>query len=186
RAFAVADHQTAHVYVSDESDIARVAEVIKALDGVEQVLDRHAQQHLAVDHPRSGELVAVAEPAAWFTYYYWLDDDRAPEFAPCVDIHRKPGYDPAELLMNPDDRTAKVKAGVALIKKALGFRYTMDVIALNGNHVRGTHGRVPDSDEERPVIITSSPDHLLAGSAGPMPATAVRDVVLHAHGSPRD
>ncbi|OOK76817.1 type I phosphodiesterase / nucleotide pyrophosphatase family protein [Mycobacterium kansasii] len=94
RAFAVADHQVAHIYVRDESDIARVAALVAELDGVDAVLDRNAQRSLAIDHPRAGELVAIAEPAAWFTYYYWLDDTRAPEFAPCVDIHRKPGYDP--------------------------------------------------------------------------------------------
>ncbi|MDC8974973.1 alkaline phosphatase family protein [Mycobacterium marinum] len=182
RAFAVADHQAAHVYVRDESDIATVASLIKRLDGVDDVLDRSKQQAWSIDHPRAGELVAVAEPAAWFTYYYWLDDDRAPEFAPCVDIHRKPGYDPAELLMNPDDRAAKAKAAAALAKKWLGLRYTMNVIALNGAAVGGTHGRLPDSDEERPVIITSAPE-LLAATSGRLPVTAIRDLVLNAHDS---
>lgn len=181
RAFAVADHQVAHIYVRDESDIARVAALVAELDGVDAVLDRNAQRSLAIDHPRAGELVAIAEPAAWFTYYYWLDDTRAPEFAPCVDIHRKPGYDPAELLMNPDDRTVKAKAAAALAKKALGLRYTMGVIALHGRHVGGTHGRLPDSDEDTPLIITSSPD-LLPDKAAPISVTAVRDVVLDAHG----
>ncbi|SOJ55162.1 hypothetical protein MSIMFB_02650 [Mycobacterium simulans] len=182
RAFAVADHQAAHIYVRDDSDMARVAALIKDLDGVDDVLDRNKQQALAIDHPRSGELVAIAEPGAWFTYYYWLDDNRAPEFAPCVDIHRKPGYDPAELLMNPDDRAVKAKAAAALVKKAVGLRYTMGVIALNGAAVGGTHGRLPDSKEDTPVVITSSPN-LLAESSVPMPVTAVRDLVLTAHGS---
>ncbi|WP_158016772.1 nucleotide pyrophosphatase/phosphodiesterase family protein [Mycobacterium basiliense] len=180
RAFAVADHQAAHIYVRDEADVARVASAVSDLDGVDTVLDRNAQQALAIDHPRSGELVAIAEPAAWFTYYYWLDDGRAPEFAPCVDIHRKPGYDPAELLMNPDDRAAKAKAAAALATKALGLRYTMNVVALNGAAVRGTHGRLPDSDEERPVVISSAAN-LLSRSSSPMPATVVRDLVLDAH-----
>ncbi|WP_204080927.1 nucleotide pyrophosphatase/phosphodiesterase family protein [Mycobacterium riyadhense] len=182
RAFAVADHQAAHIYVGDDSDIARVAALVKDLDGVDEVLDRNRQQALSIDHPRSGELVAIAEPGAWFTYYYWLDDDRAPEFAPCVDIHRKPGYDPAELLMNPDDRAIKAKAAAALVKKAVGLRYSMGVIALNGKAVGGTHGRLPDSKEDTPVVITSTPDLLLEPSA-PMSATAIRDLVLSAHGS---
>ncbi|MHA7652003.1 alkaline phosphatase family protein [Mycobacterium sp. ML4] len=180
RAFAVADHQAAHVYVRDEADIVRVTQLIAAVDGVDQVLDRTQQQRLSIDHPRAGELVAVAEPGAWFTYYYWLTDDRAPEFAPCVDIHRKPGYDPAELLMNPADRTVKAKAAAALAKKALGLRYTMDVIALNGASIGGTHGRLPDSDEDAPVVITSSPD-LLPDAVPPLPVTAVRELVLSAH-----
>lgn len=182
RAFAVADHQAAHIYVRDESDIPRVAGLLNGLAGVDEVLDRKQQQRLNIDHPRSGELVAVAEPGAWFTYYYWLDDDRAPEFAPCVDIHRKPGYDPAELLMNPGDRTVKAKAAVALAKKAVGLRYTMGVIALNGDAVGGTHGRLPDSDEYRPVVITSAPD-LLSDSSAPMSVAAIKDLVLTAHGS---
>ncbi|WP_232070716.1 nucleotide pyrophosphatase/phosphodiesterase family protein [Mycobacterium lacus] len=180
RAFAVADHQAAHIYVRDDSDLARVANLVRGLDGVDEVLDRKKQQTLAIDHPRSGELVAIAEPGAWFTYYYWLDDDRAPEFAPCVDIHRKPGYDPAELLMNPDDRAVKAKVAAALVKKALGLRYTMGVIALNGASVGGTHGRLPDSEADTPLVITSSPD-LLSDSSAPMPVTAVRDLVLDAH-----
>lgn len=180
RAFAVADHQAAHIYVHDVADIARVAAMVGALDGVDEVLDREQQQRLSIDHPRAGELVAVAEPGAWFTYYYWLDDDRAPEFAPCVDIHRKPGYDPAELLMNPADRLVKAKAAAALAKKAVGLRYTMGVVALNGDAVGGTHGRLPDSPEDTPIVITSSPD-LLADSSTPVNVTAVKELVLTAH-----
>ncbi|BBX73581.1 alkaline phosphatase family protein [Mycobacterium shinjukuense] len=184
RAFAVADHQVAHVYVRDDTDIARVASLLTGLHGVDEVLDRNKQRTLAIDHPRSGELVAIAKPGAWFTYYYWLDDDRAPEFAPCVDIHRKPGYDPAELLMNPGDRAVKVKAAAALVKKAVGLRYTMGVVALNGASVGGTHGRLPDSEEDAPVVITSSPE-LLSDAPARMPVTDVRDLVLDAHARKR-
>ena len=38
---------------------------------------------------------------AWFTYYYWLDDAACRSFARTVDIHRKPGYDPVELFLDP-------------------------------------------------------------------------------------
>src|SRR5690606_8889678 len=95
RAFAVADHQCAHVYVQDPADLPEVTELLQGLDGVELVLDREAQAGYGLDHERSGELVLFADPGAWFTYYYWLRDESAPDFARGVDIHRKPGYDPA-------------------------------------------------------------------------------------------
>ena len=101
-AFAVADHQIAHVYVNDLSKLNEVRSLLEATPGVERVLDEAEKRQEHLDHPRSGELVAIAAPDAWFTYYYWLDDSRAPDFARTVDIHRKPGYDPAELFLDPD------------------------------------------------------------------------------------
>ena len=86
RAFAVADHQVAHVYVRDESDVDRVRSIVGELTGVDEVLDREAQAKHGIDHERAGELVAVAEPDSWFTYYYWLDDERKPDFARGVEI----------------------------------------------------------------------------------------------------
>jgi predicted AlkP superfamily pyrophosphatase or phosphodiesterase len=102
RAFAVADHQIAHIYIRDSSDVPGVRSLVAGLPGVDEVLDRDAQACQGLDHPRAGELVAVAEPDAWFTYY-WLNDARAPDFAHGVEIHRKPGYDPAELFFDPRD-----------------------------------------------------------------------------------
>ncbi len=176
RAFAVADHQVAHVYVRDPADLDRVRELLEGLDGVEAVLDAIGKRAHGLDHPRAGELVAVAEPDAWFTYYYWLDDAVAPDFAPTVDIHRKPGYDPAELFMVPGPGS-KLKAVKGLAKKKLGFRYLMDVIPLEPSLVRGSHGRLPDDPADGPVLIGSTPD-LRPGGDGIPPMTAVWDVVL--------
>ncbi|MGH7896651.1 MAG: alkaline phosphatase family protein, partial [Candidatus Binatia bacterium] len=155
RAFAVADHQVAHVYVKRPEDRGRVAELLGAVPGVERVLDRGAQAEFQLDHPRAGDLVAVAEKDAWFTYYYWLDDSRAPDFARTVDIHRKPGYDPAELFLDPKRPLVKLRAAYALARKLLGFRYLMDVVSLDAGIVGGSHGRLPDRPEDGPVVISS-------------------------------
>lgn len=187
RAFAVADHQVAHVYVSDAADIERVTAILRATGGVDEVLDREAQGRYGLDHERAGELVVVAEPGAWFTYYFWLDDHRAPEYARGVDIHRKPGYDPAELFFNPADPLAKAKAGLNLVKKRLGLRYAMSTVPLDPTHVRGTHGRLPDSTDGTPLIIASyeqipsSVETLLRGGRQ-VPAAAVKNLVLETQG----
>ena len=153
-AFAVADHQVSHVYVKDPAQIPRVKALLEATDGVAEVLDEEGKKAHRLDHPRSGELVAVAEPGAWFTYYYWLDDDRAPDFSRTVDIHRKPGFDPVELFVDPAIRYPKAKVGAKLLRKRLGFRYLMDVVPLDASLVRGTHGRLPGSREDAPILIT--------------------------------
>lgn len=180
RAFAVADHQVAHVYVPDAADLPRVAALLRGLEGVDEVLDRAAQARYGLDHERSGELVVVAEPGAWFTYYFWLDDDRAPEYARGVDIHRKPGYDPAELFFDPADRLAKAKAGVNLVKKKLGLRYAMSTVPLDPSCVRGTHGRLPSSRSDAPMVVTS--DAGLLPDVEAVPAAGVRDLVLRGLG----
>jgi predicted AlkP superfamily pyrophosphatase or phosphodiesterase len=151
RAFAVADHQIAHVYVRDPADVPKVAALLGDLPGVAEVRD-------GLGHERSGELVLVADPDAWFTYYYWLDDERAPDFARLVDIHRKPGYDPAELFFDPaGPAAAKRRAAVALARKKLGMRYLMRVVGLDAGAaaVRGSHGRLPDSADDAPVLLCS-------------------------------
>jgi predicted AlkP superfamily pyrophosphatase or phosphodiesterase len=155
RAFAVADHQVAHVYVADPVDLPRAREVLRELPGVDQVLDRSAQRRLGAGHERSGELVAVAEPDAWFTYYYWLDSARAPDFARGVEIHRKPGYDPAELFFDPHDRWVKGRAALALLRKRAGMRAPLTVVPLDAAVVRGTHGRLPDDPRDAPVLLCS-------------------------------
>lgn len=183
RAFAVADHQVAHVYVADPRDVPRVRDLLRHVPGVDEVLDREAQARYGLDHERSGELVVIAQPGAWFTYYYWLDDDRAPEFARGVDIHRKPGYDPAELFFDPADRLAKAKAGVGLLRKTVGLRYAMNVVPLDPSWVRGTHGRLPNSDADTPLLLCS--DDGLAfwdTAAETVPAASVRDLILQAAG----
>ncbi|MDR7384311.1 alkaline phosphatase family protein [Promicromonospora iranensis] len=189
RAFAVADHQVAHVYVDDPSDVTRVADLLRGVPGVDEVLDREAQARYGLDHERAGELVVVAEPRAWFTYYYWLDDDRAPEFARGVDIHRKPGYDPAELFFNPADPLAKAKAGLNLVRKKLGLRYAMSTTPLDASYVRGTHGRLPDSAADTPLVLCSDaqvPESVarwVEDDAGQVPATAVKGLVLDLQGA---
>lgn len=150
RAFAVADHQLAHVYVNDPTLVGRVAELLANTPGIAAVVP---PAELELDHPRSGELIALAEPDAWFTYYYWLDDARAPDFARCVDIHRKPGYDPCELFM-----TSKWRAIARVAQKKLGFRYRVDVIPLDPSRVRGSHGLHP-SPEHGPVLIGPQPSY---------------------------
>ncbi|HEX6358442.1 nucleotide pyrophosphatase/phosphodiesterase family protein [Actinophytocola sp.] len=179
RAFAVADHQVAHVYVADQSDIPRVASMLGELSGVDEVLDRAAQARYGLDHERAGDLVVVADPDAWFTYYYWLDDDRAPDFARGVEIHRKPGYDPAELFFNPADKLAKAKAGLNLVRKKVGLRYAMQVVPLDPSYVRGSHGRLPTSADDGPVMLCSVPD---AAPPGPVAAVEVRDLLLQLQG----
>jgi predicted AlkP superfamily pyrophosphatase or phosphodiesterase len=160
RAFAVADHQLAHVYVRRPEDLPRVRQVLEELPGVGELLGDEGKKKHGLDHPRSGELVAVAEPDAWFTYYYWLDDARAPDFAQLVEIHRKPGYDPAELFMDPLDPYVKVKAAGALARKKLGLRYRLAVVPLDPSPIRGSHGRLPASDDDGPLLICSTPRSL--------------------------
>ncbi|BAY75557.1 type I phosphodiesterase/nucleotide pyrophosphatase [Nostoc linckia NIES-25] len=153
-AFAVADHQIAHVYVNDPAYIPKVRSLLEATEGVAQVLDEQGKQAYHLDHPRSGELVAIAEPHTWFTYYYWLDDNKAPDFARTVDIHRKPGYDPVELFLDPQIKFPQGKIALKLLKKQLGFRYLMDVIPLDASLVRGSHGHITTSTNEGPLFIT--------------------------------
>jgi predicted AlkP superfamily pyrophosphatase or phosphodiesterase len=171
-AFAVADHQVAHVYVRDPLRVAEVRALLQRVPGIERVLDDKSD--LGLDHPRSGELVAISAPDRWFTYYYWLDDDRAPDFARTVDIHRKPGYDPAELFLDPNLAMPMMKVGVKLARSKLGFRTLLDVIPLDAGLVRGSHGRVTDDPKNGAVFLSSEP--------GLVPetirATDVKDVVL--------
>jgi predicted AlkP superfamily pyrophosphatase or phosphodiesterase len=173
-AFAVADHQVAHVYVNDPKALPRVAERLQAEPGIERVLDAAGKHAFGLDHPRSGELVAVAAPGRWFTYYYWLDDARAPDFARTVDIHRKPGYDPVELFLDPDRPLVKGRIAFNLLKKILGFRYLMDVIPLRSDLVKGTHGRLPQHPREGPLLIASQPE----AAVDRMPMTCVKSFLL--------
>jgi predicted AlkP superfamily pyrophosphatase or phosphodiesterase len=157
-AFAVADHQVAHVYVNDPDRLPQVRALLETTEGVADVLDDTGKQAHYLDHPRAGDLVAIADKDAWFTYYYWLDDRRAPDFARTVDIHRKPGYDPVELFFDPRRKLLKASAGLTLLKKRLGFRSLLEVIPLDASLVRGSHGRAPEAPTESPVLITERAD----------------------------
>ncbi len=177
RAFAVADHQVAHVYVKDAKDVSAVKERLEKTPGIERVLDEAGKREFGLDHERSGELVAVAAPGAWFTYYFWLDDDLAPDYARTVDIHRKPGYDPVELFIDPKLKFPKLRIARRLAQKLMGFRYYMDVISLDATLVQGTHGRLPTpgkEDREAPVFISSSRKI----ERDEIPMTAVKQMVL--------
>jgi predicted AlkP superfamily pyrophosphatase or phosphodiesterase len=157
-AFAVADHQVAHVYVNDGSKLSQVRELVEALPGVDQVLGPDEQRAWHVDHERSGDLIAIAKPDAWFTYYYWLDDARAPDYARTVDIHRKPGYDPVELFMDPAISVPALTVGWKLAKRKLGFRNLLDVIPLDATLVRGSHGRSNEWSDQGPLFISRRAD----------------------------
>lgn len=124
----MADHQVAHIYVNDTALLNQVRSVVEFTPGVAAVLAEREKLAAGINHPRAGDLIAVAKENAWFTYYYWLDDRRAPDFARCVDIHRKPGYDPVELFLDPKLRAPKLKVAGKLLKKKLGFRMLMDVV----------------------------------------------------------
>ena len=174
-AFAVADHQVAHVYVKRPERVAEVKALLEKLPGVERVLDDHGKHEVGLDHMRSGELVAIATADRWFSYYYWLDDDHAPDFARTVDIHRKPGYDPVELFLDPKLRLPKAYVGWKLAQRKLGMRALLDVIPLDTALVRGSHGRMPDRSDDGPVLISSEPS-LVANE--PIAATSIKQLVL--------
>ena len=94
RAVALSDHQIAHIYIKNKADIPLVKSILSKVKGIEHLLDESGKKEYHLDHERSGDLVAVADKDSWFTYYYWLDDKKAPDFARIIDIHKKPGYDP--------------------------------------------------------------------------------------------
>jgi predicted AlkP superfamily pyrophosphatase or phosphodiesterase len=158
--FAVADHQVAHVYLNDASLEKSVRQVLEKTSGVEKILGKVEKIAAGIDHSRAGDLITVARENAWFTYYYWLDDARAPDFARTVDIHRKPGYDPVELFLDPKIPAVKLKIAWRLLQKKLGLRMLMDVIPLDATLVKGSHGRRPADKKDWPVFITSQPEIL--------------------------
>jgi predicted AlkP superfamily pyrophosphatase or phosphodiesterase len=149
RAFAVADHQVAHVYVNDVSVMGQVKQILQQVNGVEVVLDRSQQSGYHIDHERSGDFVLMADEKSWFTYYFWVDDKKAPDYARSVDIHKKPGYDPVEMFMK-----SKLRAAYKLARKKTGFRYVMDVIPLDATLIKGSHGRIGNNPRFYPLLIT--------------------------------
>lgn len=174
RVFAVADHQVAHVYLNDPTLAPSVRALLEKTAGVAQVFDGSAKQSAGLSHARAGDLIAVADEHAWFTYYYWLDDNLAPDFARTVDIHRKPGYDPVELFIDPAIRLPKLRILWRLAQKRLGFRMLMDVIPLDASLVKGSHGCCPRRQRDWPVIIGAK-ENLSTGE--PLESTAVYQVI---------
>ena len=176
RAFCVSDHQIGHVYVANPADIPAVRETLAGLEGVGEILEGESLAAAGLNHERSGELVVLAERDAWFTYHYWLDNKNAPDFGRQVEIHRKPGYDPAELFWDPDDeKGAKIRGAKALVRKKAGMRYVLSVVGLDASkYVKGTHGLLPPGDEDGPVFLCSESAHARDRVA----ATEVRDLLL--------
>ena len=172
RAVAMADHQIAHIYIRDEADIPLVQSLLEQVDGIELLLDEAGKKGHHLDHERSGELVAVADQDSWFTYYYWLDDDKAPDFARMVDIHKKPGYDPVEMFLDPKKKLIYPRIALKVLKKKLGFRMLMDVIPLTADLVKGSHGRTMVAHEDKPVFINRQ------GAPAQLAATQVFDWLL--------
>lgn len=167
KAFAVADHQIAHIYINDKSVKSRVRELLEKEPGIELVLNKEEQKAFHIDHERSGDFVIIADKDSWFTYYFWLDDAKAPDYARCVDIHKKPGYDPVEMFMS-----SKLRAGYKLLKKKAGFRYVMDVIPLDASLIKGSHGRKAAEKMYQPVLISDQ-----QFSTDTMAPTQVFDVI---------
>jgi predicted AlkP superfamily pyrophosphatase or phosphodiesterase len=178
RAFALADHQVAHVYVRDEADMPAARRALEGLDGVAAVLDREGQAAYGLDHPRSGELVALSAPDRWFSYYWWEDDAKAPDFARTVDIHRKPGYDPMELFLDPALPAAKLRIALRLAQRKLGQRALLDVIPIRGTSlVKGSHGLLTEDPLDGPLVISDTPE-LMPAEGRPVTATGFKDLVL--------
>lgn len=134
-AWALVDHQLAHVFVRDPADLSRAATALRADPAIERVLVGDERKAVGLDHPRSGEIVVIAQPDAWLAYYWWLDDAAAPTFARTVDIHRKPGYDPVELFLDVPTRS----------------------IPLNAGLVQGSHGYPATTPERQAVLVSSAP-----------------------------
>ncbi|MFL6115500.1 MAG: alkaline phosphatase family protein [Catenulispora sp.] len=177
--FAVSDHQAAHIYIKDpHAHLETVRALISELPGVDQVLDREQQVKYRIGHERAGELVAIADPTSWFTYYYWLDDERAPDFARCMDFFKKPGYDPAELFFDPNDRFVKLRGAYQLARMKLGMRAGFQVVPLDPSCVKGSHGRLPDRAEDGPVVLCSEP----ALEEKSFHATDIKSLLLRAAG----
>jgi len=174
RVFAVADHQVAHVYVQDPALLPKVRSLLEARPEVAAVLGKEEKRQAGLDHPRAGDLVVAAREDAWFTYYFWREDEKAPDYARCVDIHRKPGYDPVELFFDPRLSFPQLEVMRRLLRSRLGFRTLMDLIPLDASLVRGSHGVVPSHENHWPLILTGPGGSLPTGE---LQSTDVRGVI---------
>ena len=154
RAFALVDHQVAHVYAAPDA-IDDAAAVLADLEGVAEVCRGDRLRELGVAHANAGDLVLLSEPDAWFAYYWWDNPARAPAFARTVDIHRKPGYDPAELFFEPGTRS----------------------ISLDPNVVRGSHGLPADTAARSGLLAGTEP---LALPPGELSVTELASALVRA------
>jgi predicted AlkP superfamily pyrophosphatase or phosphodiesterase len=160
RAFAMVDHQFAHVYVANPADISKAVAALKSDPTVAEVLVGDERAKVGLNHPNSGEIVIIAHPDAWFAYYWWLDDSKAPPFARTVDIHRKPGYDPVEMFINMPSRQTPLDATL----------------------VKGSHGVVSHAAASRGVLISSDGNALRGVSLEGLHDTQVAAVVTREFG----
>jgi hypothetical protein len=172
RAFAVCDHQVAHIYVNEPG----LAESLRSWQhpGIERVYVGAERREIGLDHPRAGDAVALAKPHAWFAYPFWDEASVPPDYARTVDIHRKPGYDPCELLFDPRLRVPKLRVVRRLLAKKLGFRTLFDVIATDPQLVRGSHGLPMADPVDKPLLIGTGP----APGAAVVQQLGVRDLIL--------
>jgi predicted AlkP superfamily pyrophosphatase or phosphodiesterase len=133
-AFAMVDHQIAHIYVK-EGFVEQARSVLENTAGIDKILSSEGKKNLKIDHERSGELIAISDKDKWFSYYWWYDSEMSPVFAKTVDIHRKPGYDPVELFIDPKTKS----------------------IPLDPHLVKGSHGRPADplTEEGYSVYISN-------------------------------
>jgi predicted AlkP superfamily pyrophosphatase or phosphodiesterase len=117
-AFAMVDHQVAHIYLQPGYE-KRVRQVLERIDGIDFLLAREGKRRFHADHAGSGDIIAVSARNRWFSYYWWDDRAREPDFAGHVDIHRKPGYDPLELFLEPGSR--RISQDTGLIRGSHGY-----------------------------------------------------------------
>ncbi len=165
RAFAVPDHQIAHVYCRSADDTASAREVLQGATGIARVLVGPERAEFGLDHPRSGEIVLLAERGRWFAHDWWTRADDAPDYQRTVDIHRKPGYDPRELFVDPSRPLMPLRIVAKLLARKLGFRALLDVVPLDTSLVRGSHGLPPSRPDDGPLLLSDGPH------VAPAPAT---------------
>lgn len=157
QAWALVDHQFSHIFCTDDTAIGKAAQIFQGMPGVAEVLVGADRAKYGLDHPRSGEIVLISAPHSWQAYYWWNDNDQAPAFTRTVDIHRKPGYDPAELFFDPATKS----------------------IPLDASLVQGSHGAPAVTDSQRGVFLTSQSGVLEGGT---VVDTDVFDLVLKQFG----
>jgi len=209
RAFAVCDHQLAHIYINGGGLVVgrpsqavhrepsvgahaapdgpgspshTIKEFVAAMPGVAKVFLGEERAQIGLNHPRAGDLVALAQPRSWFAYPFWLNDAQAPDYARTVDIHRKPGYDPCELLFDPKLTWPKGRAMRRLLQKKLGFRTLFDLVPLDPSLVRGSHGLAMSDPADRPILIGDGP----VPDGSELKQTDVRDLILRAFATQHD
>ncbi len=178
-AFAVVDHQIAHVSVRDASRISDVARVLEKIPGIARVLHGESRRAAHLDHARAGDIVCLSAADRWFAYGWWHDDRRAPDYARTVDIFKKPGYDPCELFIDPARPFLAARLVAKLALRKLGVRVLLDPTPLDTKLVRGSHGLADVPRGFDPVLLGELPEQF---SEAELPMSAVHDAILAAVG----